>query len=574
MSTSVEMRYGNSFLSLIVGPLVLFALAGHARAGETQLTPEGAPDGAAFGSAVAVQDGLVVVGAPREVDAGGTRQAGAVYVMSTDGALLWRLTPSDAATRYQFGRAVDLDGDVLVVGASYATYVYRFDGLNWVEEAKLEQSCSQGKFGSAVAVSGDRILVGSPHIGCLQVSTKGYVFFYERVNEVWQLDRRFGGDFSSVGSYYGWSVAMEGDLAAVGSPYSARVDVYRHSGTSWGNDSTLRQSGGFGWDVSLRDGRLVVGAPSDNTQQNGAGAAYVYVRSGNAWILEGKLLPPPTSPTQKLIGSYYGTTVGVSGDLLVMGGPQADATQQEDGAVLVFRLQNGSWTYLTTLTAPAAGSYDFLGTALDVRNGAVLAGAPGHDRAGLDVGAAYLFNEIGPADPGPDPAPGNAAPIASFTHSCLFRTCQFDASASTDSDGSIVSYEWYFGDGNSATGVTTSHTYTSDGSYQVRLTVTDNEGAVSRAYLNLYIRGEAVFTLSVTGYLERGRQTALLSWSGANSTHIDVYRGGLKVATTANTGSYTDRMNSMGAGSKTYWVCETGGTACSNTVTVYFGEGS
>ncbi|RLJ01882.1 MAG: hypothetical protein DRP11_03745 [Candidatus Aenigmatarchaeota archaeon] len=57
------------------------------------------------------------------------------------------------------------------------------------------------------------------------------------------------------------------------------------------------------------------------------------------------------------------------------------------------------------------------------------------------------------------------------------RTVYFDGSGSSDSDGSIVSYSWTFGDGSSASGVTVSHIYTSAGTYTVTLTVTDNAGA-------------------------------------------------------------------------------------------------
>ena len=54
---------------------------------------------------------------------------------------------------------------------------------------------------------------------------------------------------------------------------------------------------------------------------------------------------------------------------------------------------------------------------------------------------------------------------------------KFDASASTDPDGSIVAYKWNFGDGSSATGKTASHTYTAAAKYTATLTVTDNRGA-------------------------------------------------------------------------------------------------
>ncbi len=73
----------------------------------------------------------------------------------------------------------------------------------------------------------------------------------------------------------------------------------------------------------------------------------------------------------------------------------------------------------------------------------------------------------------------NQSPTASFTDSCTDLDCSFDASASSDPDGSITSYAWDFGDGTTGTGVTAAHSYTADGSYTVQLTVTDNQGATN-----------------------------------------------------------------------------------------------
>jgi PKD repeat protein len=76
---------------------------------------------------------------------------------------------------------------------------------------------------------------------------------------------------------------------------------------------------------------------------------------------------------------------------------------------------------------------------------------------------------------------GNLVPVPSFTHSppagAAPLTVNFDASASTDPDGTISSYAWNFGDGTIGTGETTAHTYTSTGSFTPTLTVTDNDGA-------------------------------------------------------------------------------------------------
>ncbi|MEZ4424691.1 MAG: PKD domain-containing protein [Gemmatimonadota bacterium] len=74
--------------------------------------------------------------------------------------------------------------------------------------------------------------------------------------------------------------------------------------------------------------------------------------------------------------------------------------------------------------------------------------------------------------------PANIPPVASYTFSCTGTTCAFDGTGSTDADGTIASYAWDFGDGNTGSGATVSHSYAGPGTYTVTLTVTDNGGAI------------------------------------------------------------------------------------------------
>lgn len=67
----------------------------------------------------------------------------------------------------------------------------------------------------------------------------------------------------------------------------------------------------------------------------------------------------------------------------------------------------------------------------------------------------------------------NDKPVAAFSFTCVDLTCDFDASESSDSDGTIDSYAWSFG----AKGEMISNTFAAAGTYEVTLTVTDNGGA-------------------------------------------------------------------------------------------------
>ncbi len=104
----------------------------------------------------------------------------------------------------------------------------------------------------------------------------------------------------------------------------------------------------------------------------------------------------------------------------------------------------------------------------------------------IDEGAIYA-KVLTPAEvaqhyqEGTGTGPANQPPTASFTSSCTDLGCTFDASASNDPDGSIDGYAWDFGDGQTGTGATPSHTYPAAGDYPVTLTVTDNDDATANS---------------------------------------------------------------------------------------------
>ena len=85
----------------------------------------------------------------------------------------------------------------------------------------------------------------------------------------------------------------------------------------------------------------------------------------------------------------------------------------------------------------------------------------------------------------------NVKPTASFTSSCDTATCAFDASASSDSDGSVASYAWDFGDSKAGSGKTVTHTYAAGGTYTVKLTVTDDQGATGTASKSVTVTADS-----------------------------------------------------------------------------------
>jgi hypothetical protein len=115
------------------------------------------------------------------------------------------------------------------------------------------------------------------------------------------------------------------------------------------------------------------------------------------------------------------------------------------------------------------GGTNGLTPSVDVTSDVVVSG-PAID--GNDWRARGLF-AFGPAT-FPD-----VPPTAAATGSCSVLNCSFDGTGSSDSDGSVASYAWDFGDGTTGTGATPTHGYAAAGTYTYTLTVTDNQGATS-----------------------------------------------------------------------------------------------
>lgn len=89
-------------------------------------------------------------------------------------------------------------------------------------------------------------------------------------------------------------------------------------------------------------------------------------------------------------------------------------------------------------------------------------------------------------EPEPDPEPENVAPTSSFSANCELGSCVF-GDKSEDPDGSIVSYGWAFGDGTVSQGQSPAHVFALTGSYEVSLTVVDDDGATDTSTQQLSV---------------------------------------------------------------------------------------
>jgi PKD repeat protein len=148
----------------------------------------------------------------------------------------------------------------------------------------------------------------------------------------------------------------------------------------------------------------------------------------------------------------------------------------------------------------------------------------------------------------------NKAPTAAFSTAVTDRTVGLDASASADPDGTVASYAWNFGDGATGSGATTSHTYTTDGTFPVTLTVTDDDGATTTVSQSVSVAAPVIvaadaFNRTVASGL--GSADTGGAWTTANgSTRQSVAPGAatLRLDAAGNlTGSYLGAVSQTSA---------------------------
>ena len=326
----------------------------------------------------------------------------------------------------QFGQAVAMDGDTLVVGApreesganmidgdqfdntqpdAGAVYVFVRDGTTWTQQAYLKASNAQGtgpgdidgdEFGTSVSISDDTIVVGAPledsnatgvdgNQSNNDAGRSGTAYVFVRNGETWTQQAYLKASNTRAINFFGSSVSISGDLLVVGAP--------RENSSATG--------------VNNEDGSNATNSPNF-----GAGAAYVFVRNGAKWSQEAYLKASNTGQ-----GDRFGTAVSISGNTVVIGARAEDSRNSSNpmdnsrissGAAYVFARDSfGDWAQQAFLKASNVGSLDQFGATVAISGDTIVVGASGEDSNATGVngpgnnnslenaGAAYVFVRSG-----------------------------------------------------------------------------------------------------------------------------------------------------------------------------------
>ena len=348
-----------------------------------------ASDGVAedyFGYSVAIDGSTALVGSSYDDDNGNA--SGSVYVYDvTTGQELFKLTASDASAGQRFGYSVALSGSTALIGAigdgTDPGDAYLFDVTSGQELFKLTASDAEDQdlFGISVAISGNRAVVGSyldDDLG--SASGAAYVFDVTTGQELLKLTASDG----SENDLFGLSVAMSGNTALIGSPFSDGVGADSGSAylfnISTGQEllkltaSDAEASDLFGHNVTITSAGAVVGAFREGV----AGSAYLFDNTGQETF---KL-----TPSDGAIGDEFGCSVALYQNVVVIGAFGDDDNGSNTGSAYVFNASTGA--EVVKLTASDPDAEDWFGVDVAINETAIVVGAP-TDFAG--VGASYVY---------------------------------------------------------------------------------------------------------------------------------------------------------------------------------------
>ena len=340
------------------GAAYVFVRNGTSWTQQAKLTASDAAAGDEFGWGLAIEGDLALVGAPYN-DARGT-DSGALYAFVRSGTS-WtqqaKLTASDGDADDRFGWFLALNSGTAVVGAladeakgfaSGSAYVFTYNGSSWSQQAKLTASDGAGndQFGAAVAVHRDTAVISAIENDAFGTNS-GAAYVFVRNGTSWTQQAKLNATDAAAGDKFGgWGVAIQYDVAVVGSAFSdssavdtGAVYVFARNGTNWSQQRKVVASDPgmgdlFGWSVALSGNRVVTGGHANDDSG---------VDSGSAYVFDATILAAISGTVTDSSGNgVTGVTISTSG---------GSTTTGSNGAYTLSGLTTGSYTLTPAKTS-------------------------------------------------------------------------------------------------------------------------------------------------------------------------------------------------------------------------------
>lgn len=314
-----------------------------------------------------------------------------------------------------FGESLSISGNYAVVGDRYdlvgsnsnqgSASIYQFNGTTWEFMQKLTDATgsSDDQFGKSVYISGNYAIVGAylDDVGANIDQGSCSIFQFNGTN--WVLMQKITDPTGTAQAQFGWSVSLSGLYVLIGACNFAllgigSVNVFQLTGGNWAFmqkliDPTAANGDFSANSVSVTGNKAVVGVERGKVGTNSnQGYVNLYELSGGTWLFKQRVTDPFGD-----IGDFFGNSVSVSGDYLIVG-DEADniGTISSQGSASIYYYNGTTWVWIQKLTDPTGEASDKFGHSVSLSGNYALIGAnwDNPDPFGLQ-GSATIYQRVG-----------------------------------------------------------------------------------------------------------------------------------------------------------------------------------
>lgn len=357
----------------------------------TYMVPPGLRTSQAMGDSLALSGGYIIVGSTGAQKSPGVITGGVYLFNASTGAYVRTIFPADGVDGDRFGASVAVSGNVLAIGAPHRTqtagpksgavYLYRLSTGALIRRIDPPAAQTDARWGTSLAMDGDLVAIGSPYFDGVAGADSGGMFTHRISTNVSSPEE--SGD--AAGDLMGYSLAMWRGLIACGIPAADTADgkVRLMEGSNLGTIAIIKDPlaaghhGTFGMSVAMDAERLLVGAPQNTVGGANAGRIVLFDISDTSAITN-------ISFVNGGVGSALGYGIAAK-DRLYAAGMSYGGTFT--GLV---RLFDDSLTFLDTVSPSAITSSSNFGTLVALgRDGTLAITASGMDSTAVAAGAVW-----------------------------------------------------------------------------------------------------------------------------------------------------------------------------------------
>ena len=373
-----------------------------------KIKPADVVSGDYFGIQLALDGDVAILNSWKDDRTVGTGE-GSLYEFTFNG-INWveteKIEPIESANDDSWGRYIEFKGDHLfsstVIGLNDdlvktgSVTVFRNISETWTETDVLFANDGEDRdfFGTGISHEVNRLLIGA-YGHDLNVGDEGAVYYFEFENDSWIQKQKLTPQITTEFLWFGRDLVLAGDFAFIGAMgddelgnRAGAVFIFESINGTWIETGKLlstnpAENNLFGIHVDYDQGTLIVSELGDDDVINNSGAVYIYELIDGVWRQIDKLKAP-----DPIEDHYFGTSIAISGNTLIIGADLDDDLAQSSGAAYYYQKSNNEWRLIEKITHRDSGPSESFGGAVATSENRALIGMYAEE----GTGAGYIFD--------------------------------------------------------------------------------------------------------------------------------------------------------------------------------------